>query len=87
MSDKRKRFPLSLAALHDKSLHGTVTTPKQTAARNVRNAYMSASVNAKQNMSMVSDTVRQAMVTRLAQDGITDTQVLAAMQAIPRHFF
>jgi protein-L-isoaspartate(D-aspartate) O-methyltransferase len=36
---------------------------------------------------VVSDGIRRAMVERLAQQGIRDTKVLAAMQAVPRHLF
>ncbi len=36
---------------------------------------------------MVSDKIRQAMVARVAQQGVADTLVLAAMEAIPRHLF
>jgi protein-L-isoaspartate(D-aspartate) O-methyltransferase len=36
---------------------------------------------------LVSDAVRQAMVTRIAKQGVRDQKVLAAMQAVPRHLF
>lgn len=36
---------------------------------------------------LVSDGVRRAMVARVAQQGVSDTLVLAALQAIPRHMF
>jgi protein-L-isoaspartate(D-aspartate) O-methyltransferase len=36
---------------------------------------------------MVSDAVRKAMVARVAKQGVKDTKVLAAMEAIPRHLF
>ncbi len=39
------------------------------------------------NVPLVSDAVRKAMVTRLAEQGIRDTMVLAAMEAVPRHLF
>ena len=39
------------------------------------------------NSPLVSDAVRRAMVQRLAQQGIEDAKVLAAMEAVPRHFF
>jgi protein-L-isoaspartate(D-aspartate) O-methyltransferase len=39
------------------------------------------------NLPLVSDAVRRAMVQRLAQQGIRDTAVLAAMEAVPRHYF
>ena len=39
------------------------------------------------NSPLVSDAVRKAMIQRLAQQGIKDAQVLAAMEAVPRHMF
>lgn len=38
-------------------------------------------------MSMVSDSVRKSMVSRIAQLGVRDARVLAAMEAVPRHLF
>lgn len=37
--------------------------------------------------AMVSDKIRQAMVARVAQQGVKDKLVLAALDAIPRHMF
>lgn len=39
------------------------------------------------NVPLVSDAVRKAMVQRLAEQGVRDPMVLAAMEAVPRHFF
>ncbi len=39
------------------------------------------------NMPLVSDAVRKAMVQRVAQQGVNDRLVLAAMEAVPRHYF
>ncbi|MDP1979317.1 protein-L-isoaspartate(D-aspartate) O-methyltransferase [Undibacterium sp.] len=36
---------------------------------------------------LVSEGVRRAMVARVAQQGVKDTTVLAALQAVPRHLF
>ncbi len=36
---------------------------------------------------MVSEAVRRAMVERIARQGVQDPQVLAAMEAVPRHLF
>lgn len=36
---------------------------------------------------MVSEKIRQAMVARVAQQGVKDGKVLAAMEAVPRHLF
>ena len=39
------------------------------------------------NQSLVSEAVRRAMVQRVAQQGVKDQQVLAAMESVPRHYF
>lgn len=39
------------------------------------------------NMPLVSEAVRKAMVQRVAQQGVSDARVLAAMEAVPRHYF
>ncbi len=36
---------------------------------------------------LVSDAVRRAMVARVAQQGVKDNLVLAALEAVPRHLF
>jgi protein-L-isoaspartate(D-aspartate) O-methyltransferase len=36
---------------------------------------------------MISDAVRNAMVSRIARQGVKDDKVLAAMLAVPRHLF
>jgi len=36
---------------------------------------------------LVSDAIRQAMVARIAKQGVRDQKVLAAVQAVPRHLF
>lgn len=80
----------------------SVATP-QTATQNaaqhaqhVRRATPSVFESAKRTTSnpvneratpLVSDAVRQAMVTRIAKAGVRDQKVLAAMQAVPRHLF
>lgn len=37
--------------------------------------------------AMVSDKIRKAMVARVAQKGVKDELVLAALEAVPRHLF
>jgi protein-L-isoaspartate(D-aspartate) O-methyltransferase len=37
--------------------------------------------------ALVPDSVRRAMVARVAAQGVSDPQVLAAMEAVPRHLF
>jgi protein-L-isoaspartate(D-aspartate) O-methyltransferase len=38
-------------------------------------------------VGMVSEKIRQAMVARVAQQGVKDTLALAALEAVPRHLF
>lgn len=73
----------------------------QTATQNARQgANLAARISAAENggkkppeqavpfaSPLVSDGVRRAMVARVAQQGVSDTLVLAALQAIPRHMF
>ncbi len=39
------------------------------------------------SMPLVSESVRKAMVQRVAQQGVRDPMVLAAMETVPRHYF
>ncbi len=45
------------------------------------------SSNVVSSRPLVSDGVRRAMVARVAQQGVKDRLVLAALEAIPRHLF
>ncbi|HEY4075264.1 MAG TPA: protein-L-isoaspartate(D-aspartate) O-methyltransferase [Herbaspirillum sp.] len=129
MTDKNKRFPLSLASLAQKNPGKTPakaiakTATPQTATRNAATSAASnlsrqtaqntgrhatvpaqaratshahASAAAKtgrgadvnySSTPMVSHAVRKAMVDRVAQLGVRDTKVLAALEAVPRHLF
>ncbi|MDQ2987965.1 MAG: protein-L-isoaspartate O-methyltransferase, partial [Pseudomonadota bacterium] len=84
-----KRFPLSMDSFGKNSKSAQVATP-QTATRNVafdtEQRARPADGQAR-SMSMVSDAVRQAMVGRVAKQGVRDDKVLAAMLAVPRHLF
>jgi protein-L-isoaspartate(D-aspartate) O-methyltransferase len=102
MTDKDKRFPLTLSSLLNKSARGNpnpilprVATP-QTATRNaaghvapvvrVADAQERRAAELPQRQQpLVSDSVRRAMVMRLSAQGIKDTMVLAAMDAVQRH--
>lgn len=44
-------------------------------------------VTAPRQNPLVSDAVRRAMVARVAKQGVTDTVVLGALEAVPRHMF
>lgn len=73
------------------------TASLQTATRNASlyaepkavpdsDGYRPGTVSEKPD-SMVSTGVRKAMVNRLSSKGVRDSKVLAAMEAVPRHFF
>lgn len=81
-----KRFPLSLASLGERAKTSGVATP-QTATRNRAQTSARQAAPAAEParpMSMVSDAVRSAMVTRIARQGVRDEKVLAAMSEIGR---
>jgi len=100
-SQSQKRFPLTLDRITGAAdRKKATTTPQmkniQTATQNVvrhstspppiaNNTRLAADRTA--NSPLVSDAVRKAMVQRLAQQGIRDTSVLSAMEAVPRHYF
>ena len=119
-SGKQRQFPLSLAALDDKSAakkplapQARVATPQtatqnaaQNAARGASNARPETRPAASPSRAhayaqeraqpaplvsrpspLVSDAVRRAMVARIAKQGVKDSVVLAAMEAVPRHLF
>ncbi|MBC3879777.1 protein-L-isoaspartate(D-aspartate) O-methyltransferase [Undibacterium sp. LX40W] len=122
MSDKERRFPLSLSSVVDstKNSRSVKVAMPQTAVQNAANHQKSSlksssekttffggtktaqakvvdkpvpNVGGEQTSSrsnssfMVSDRIRQAMVARVAQQGVKDALVLASMEAIPRHLF
>ncbi len=103
MSDKARHFPLPLSALTGKSVSksnpysttlGRIATP-QTATRNVAGHHErlqrsnTPQENALPFVPAVNAAlaVRQAMIGRLARQGIVNSSALAAMGAIPRHIF
>lgn len=136
MTQKPKRFPLTLSSVVEKKTPGTAATQtaahvvaratqrsqtSQTAARNAANSLLGKTVAAPiaqqaqsapawrsnnthsssallRNLMPVntdlshgarppSDAVRRAMVARVAKQGVADTHVLAALEAVPRHMF
>ena len=115
MTDKVKRFPLSLSSIAEKAPRngarseinrggssGKTATP-QTATLNASQhgkrplaglrppepaRKTVAPVAAIRSASpLVSDAIRKAMTARVAKQGVTDSKVLAAMEAVPRHLF
>lgn len=97
----QKRFPLTLdritgAADRKKTVAVPQMKNSQTATQNAARHTMPPppvinstrpAADRTANSPLVSDAVRKAMVQRLAQQGIRDTAVLAAMEAVPRHYF
>ena len=61
--------------------------PFVTTARAPEMKRPSPPVDKMANMPLVSDAVRRAMVQRVAQQGVKDPVVLAAMEKVPRHYF
>jgi protein-L-isoaspartate(D-aspartate) O-methyltransferase len=59
-----------------------VNTTTEKSVTNVANT-----VKRDDNMTLVSDAIRKAMVKRVQQQGVQDPLVLAAMEAVPRHYF
>ena len=100
-SQPQKRFPLTLDRITgaaDRKKTAAVPQMKnpQTATQNtVRHTMPPPPMtnntrpagDRSANSPLVSDAVRKAMVQRLVQQGIRDTAVLAAMEAVPRHYF
>src|SRR5690606_37166301 len=62
-----------------------VPVRQETVQRPVSASYISA--QSERSSPMISDAVRKAMVARVAQQGVKDVKVLAAMEAVPRHLF
>jgi protein-L-isoaspartate(D-aspartate) O-methyltransferase len=78
----------------------TPQTATQNAARNMQRAPVSSvpqptaparaapqAIPSNRTNALVSDAVRTAMVARVARQGVKDTKVLAALDAVPRHMF
>nr|WP_315483097.1 protein-L-isoaspartate(D-aspartate) O-methyltransferase [uncultured Undibacterium sp.] len=74
------------AAFHIKNSHSSTIKPStQVPPAKKTSALAVAPLTA--GVGMVSDKIRQAMVARVAQQGVKDSLVLAALEAIPRHLF
>lgn len=48
---------------------------------------LSPVVEVASDVPLVSEAVRKAMVRKIAQHGVTDAAVLAALESVPRHYF
>lgn len=99
-AETKKRFPLTLdsvtgAAGRNRAFATPRSNSMQTATQNAaKSAAKSAASQTPlvagarlNNQPLVSDAVRRAMVQRVAQQGVKDQQVLAAMESVPRHYF
>jgi protein-L-isoaspartate(D-aspartate) O-methyltransferase len=71
-------------ATQNAAQNGARSTPSQVAAASGTTPVPSTP---ERSMSMVSDSVRKSMVSRIAQLGVRDARVLAALEAVPRHLF
>ena len=103
MSDKDKRFPLSLSSVVNASAHDNAAKPSrrvatpQTATQNVarqgprkattHSDERRASASGMREQPLVSESVRKAMVARVRSQGVKDAVVLAAMEQVQRHLF
>ena len=103
MSDKDKRFPLTLSSVvnapsrnSDAKPYRPVATP-QTATQNVAgkssakmaepNGERRANTSGMREQPLVSESVRKAMVARVSSQGVKDAVVLGAMEQVQRHLF
>jgi protein-L-isoaspartate(D-aspartate) O-methyltransferase len=100
---KRFPLPLASLSAHSgkNSAHGgrpdVMIGASQTAARNaalhLKNRESTNGSGAMDSASsavagnLVSDSIRKAMVARIAAKGVTNSRILAAMEAVPRHLF
>jgi protein-L-isoaspartate(D-aspartate) O-methyltransferase len=79
----------SATGLQNRSSSNNNYSPKP-GANTTSNFAFNSSINSQpvsNSGALVSDKIRQAMVGRVAQQGVKDKIVLAAMEAIPRHLF
>jgi protein-L-isoaspartate(D-aspartate) O-methyltransferase len=72
------RAPVSVKS----SPPSVVNTTTEKPVANIANT-----VKRDENMTLVSEAIRKAMVKRVQQQGVQDPLVLAAMEAVPRHYF
>lgn len=77
----------SQTASRNASAHATRSKPVTGAATPRTATTAPAAALPERQVPMISDAVRQAMVVRVAQQGVHDRKVLAALEAVPRHLF
>ncbi|GGC91841.1 protein-L-isoaspartate(D-aspartate) O-methyltransferase [Undibacterium terreum] len=68
------------------SMQGAAQRSTASASAELRPSQLPSQVNTSPS-PLVSDAVRRAMVKRVAQQGVKDSMVLGALEAVPRHLF
>lgn len=79
-------------AAHSNAAIGTGSKPASarnfaTSSQPRMTAQPAPSQPQERSSPLVSESVRKAMVARVARQGVSDSKVLAAMEAVPRHLF
>lgn len=74
-------------ATRNAARHAASSLPPVMASRGLEMKPPAPPVDRMANMPLVSDAVRRAMVQRVAQQGVRDPLVLAALEKVPRHYF
>lgn len=74
-------------ATQNAARHAAASRPPVLAPRSREMQPPPPPVDKMANMPLVSDAVRKAMVQRVAQQGVRDPLVLAALEKVPRHYF
>ena len=72
------RAPVLVKSVHPSVVNTQIEKPVANVVHTVKR---------DENMTLVSEAIRKAMVKRVQQQGVQDTMVLAAMEAVPRHYF
>lgn len=86
-SGKQNKIASSQTATQNAAQNVTRTAQAaETAARSAGKAVPPLSASSRSSV-LVSDAVRAAMTARVARQGVKDAKVLAALDAVPRHFF
>lgn len=81
----QNRIQTPQTATRNASLHGRRLS--DTAQTGVAPAKSVATPHATRSSTTVSESIRRAMVARVAKQGVRDSKVLAALEAVPRHLF
>ncbi|MCX7220691.1 MAG: protein-L-isoaspartate O-methyltransferase, partial [Burkholderiales bacterium] len=74
------KHAVSKPSVHPISARGLVQVPRAMPSPNPNTSNQAS-------MPLVSANIRKAMVAKVAQQGVSDSLVLGALEAIPRHLF